>query len=113
MGNENETNYKDDPYIQQSQLNNNQINNLYIRNSAIPFVNLNDDGGVKAETLISQQKTVQTQAYKNPILLDKNSISLENDAYNKNNFIFIIFIINFTKSRKNKFKIISIYIKTI
>ena len=92
MGNENETNYKDDPYIQQSQLNNTQINNLYIANSAIPFSNLQDnDDGIKAKTLISQQKTVQTQAYKNPILLDKNSISLENDAYNKNNY-YITFL---------------------
>ena len=92
MGNENETNYKDDPYIQQSQLNNTQINNLYIANSAIPFSNLQDnDDGIKAKTLISQQKTVQTQAYKNPILLDKNSISLEKDPFNKNNY-YITFL---------------------
>ena len=91
MGNENETNYNNDP---QSQLNNNQMNNLYISNSAIPFVNTNDDEeGVKAKQLISQQKTVQTQPYKNPILLDKNSISLEKDPFNKNNYYITYFFI--------------------
>ena len=94
MENENETNYNNDPYIQQRQLNNNQMNNLYISNSAIPFVNTNDDEeGVKAKQLISQQKTVQTQPYKNPILLDKNSISLEKDPFNKNNYYITYFFI--------------------
>ena len=57
MENENETNYNNDPYIQQSQLNNNQMNNLYISNSAIPFVNTNDDEeGLKAKQLIRCKK---------------------------------------------------------
>jgi hypothetical protein len=90
MGNENETNYNNDPYIQQSQINNNQINNLYVQNSAIPFSHLNDDDGINADTLINQQKTIKTQAYKNPILLDKNSISLEKDPYNPTH-LFITF----------------------
>ena len=37
------------------------------------------------------QKTIQTQPYKNPILLDKNSISLLKDSFNKNNY-YITFL---------------------
>lgn len=82
MGSEESQNYNNDPYIQQSNLRNNQINNFYTQSPLVPFSQSNP--GITKESLIKQQKTINTQMYINPIKFDKDSIKFENDAYDLN-----------------------------
>ena len=90
MGNE-QDNYENDPYIQQSQ-HNNAIKNLY-SNQGLSSYDREKDSGVSIETLSKQQEKRETVAYQNPIKIDRNSIKLEQDAYQRN-----IFYINFEYS---------------
>jgi hypothetical protein len=82
MGNQ-EDNYENDPYIQQSQ-HNNAIKNLY-SNQGLSSVS-HGDSIVDMKQLSEQQEKRQTVAYQNPIKVDRNSIKLEQDAYDKNIF---------------------------
>ena len=82
MGNQ-EDNYENDPYIKQSQ-HNNAIKNLYTNQGLNSFSR--DDSHVNVKQLSEQQEKRQTVAYQNPIKLDRNSIKLEQDAYQKNIF---------------------------
>ena len=82
MGN-NQDNYENDPYIKQSQ-HNNAIKNLYTNQGLNSFSR--DDSHVNVKQLSEQQEKRQTVAYQNPIKLDRNSIKLEQDAYQKNIF---------------------------
>ena len=83
MGNE-EDNYANDPYIQQSQ-NNNAIKNLY-SNQGLNSFDRNIGSGVDVKKIADQQEKRNTTAYQNPIKLDRNSIKLEQDAYEHNIF---------------------------
>ena len=85
MGNQ-EDNYENDPYIQQSQ-HNNAIKHLY-SNQGLSSVS-HGDSIVDMKQLSEQQEKRQTVAYQNPIKVDRNSIKLEQDAYEKNMQIFI------------------------
>ena len=82
MGNDESQNYNNDPYIQQSNLRNNQINRLYTHSPLVPFSQSNP--GITKESLIKQQKTINTTMYINPIKFDKDSIKFENDAFDLN-----------------------------
>lgn len=79
-----EDNYENDPYIQQSQ-NNNEIKNLYSNQSLNSF-DKNFDRGIDVKQLSEQQEKLNTTAYQNPIKIDRNSIRLEQDAYDKTIF---------------------------
>lgn len=83
MGNE-QDNYENDPYIQQSQ-HNNAIKNLYSNQGLSSFDRVKDSG-VSVKTLSEQQEKRETVAYQNPIKIDRNSIKLEQDAYQRNIF---------------------------
>ena len=83
MGND-EDNYANDPYIQQSQ-NNNAIKNLY-SNQALNSFDRNFNSGVDIKKISEQQEKRNTTAYQNPIKIDRNSIKLEQDAYEHNIF---------------------------
>ena len=86
MGNH-EDNYENDPYIQQSQ-NNNAIKNLYTNKGLSDFNP--GDYGVNVKQLSEQQEKRQTVAFQNPIKIDRNTIKLEQDAY-QNNIFYITF----------------------
>ena len=90
MGNE-QDNYENDPYIQQSQ-HNNAIKNLY-SNRGLNSYDREIDSGVSVKKLSEQQEKRETIAYQNPIKIDRNSLKLEGDAYQRN-----IFYINFEYS---------------
>lgn len=90
MGNE-QDNYENDPYIQQSQ-HNNAIKNLY-SNQGLHSYDREVDSGLSVQKLSEQQEKRETVAYQNPIKIDRNSIKLEQDAYQRN-----IFYINFEYS---------------
>ena len=90
MGNE-QDNYENDPYIQQSQ-HNNAIKNLY-SNQGLHSYDREADSGLSVKKLSEQQEKRETVAYQNPIKIDRNSIKLEQDAYKRN-----IFYINFEYS---------------
>lgn len=90
MGNE-QDNYENDPYIQQSQ-HNAAIKNLY-SNQGLNSFDREKDSGLSVKTLSEQQEKRETVAYQNPIKIDRNSIKLEQDAYQRN-----IFYINFEYS---------------
>lgn len=83
MGND-EDNYANDPYIQQSQ-NNNAIKNLY-SNQGLNSFDRESDSQVNVKKLSEQQEKLNTTAYQNPIKIDRNSIKLEKDAYQRNIF---------------------------
>ena len=83
MGNE-EDNYENDPYIQQSQQNN-AIKNLYTNQSLNSF-DREVDSRVNVKKLSEQQEKLSTTAFQNPIKIDRNSIKLERDAYQRNVF---------------------------
>ena len=87
MGNSDSKEYADDPYIQQSQQNNYNINNLYSTQS----LQYSANEEAKTNVISSQQKVIKTQAIKNPLQLDRNSIKLEKDAFNPNIY-YISFI---------------------
>ena len=74
-----EDNYENDPYIQQSQ-HNSAIKNLY-SNQGLNSYDRNVDSGVSVQKLAEQQEKINTMAYQNPIRIDRNSIKLEQDAY--------------------------------
>ena len=113
MGNQ-EDNYENDPYIQQSQ-NNNAIKNLY-SNQGLNSYDRQIDSGVSLKQLSEQQEKKETVAYQNPIKIDRNSIKLEQDAYQRNIFyitfeyscdrtVYANFYFNaeFTPSNQNEF----------
>ena len=83
MGNS-EDNYANDPYIQQSQ-NNAAIKNLYTHQGLSSY-DRGIDSGVSVQQLSQQQEKRETTAYQNPIKIDRNSIKLEKDAYQRNIF---------------------------
>ena len=113
MGNQ-EDNYENDPYIQQSQ-HNSAIKNLY-SNQGLNSYDRQIDSGVSVQRLSEQQEKKQTVAYQNPIKIDRNSVKLEQDAYQRNIFyitfeyscdrtVYANFYFNaeFTPSNQNSF----------
>ena len=56
MGSDESQNYNNDPYIQQSNLRNNQINRLYTHSPLVPFSQSNP--GITKESLIKQKKVL-------------------------------------------------------
>ena len=83
-------NYENDPYIKQSQQNN-AIKNLYSNQSlnSFDFPSL-ENSGASVKQLSDQQEKLNTTAFQNPIKIVRNSIRLEQDAYNHNLF-YILF----------------------
>jgi len=75
-------NYENDPYIKQSQQNN-AIKNLYTNqslNSYDFYSSPNSNANLKK--LSEQQEKLNTTAFQNPIKIVRNSIALDQDAYN-------------------------------
>ena len=70
-----------DPYIIASQQPNNRLNQMYSQSSVLPSF---ADSPASIQTLSQQQKTTVTQAIRNPIKIDRNSMTLENDACYRN-----------------------------
>lgn len=91
MGN-NQDQYENDPYIQQSQQNQ-AIRNLYSNSGLVPLSEQNHSNSrsLDVKKLTEQQETISTTAYKNPIKIDRNSFKLEKDAFNPS-----IFYLSFT-----------------
>ena len=83
-------NYENDPYIKQSQQNN-AIKNLYSNQSlnSFDFPSL-ENSGASVKQLSDQQEKLNTTAFQNPIKIVRNSITLEQDAYNRS-FYYISF----------------------
>ena len=76
-------NYENDPYIKQSQQNN-AIKNLYSNQSlnSIDFSSA-QNSSANIKQLSEQQEKLNTTAFQNPIKIARNSITLEQDAYNR------------------------------
>ena len=83
-------NYENDPYIKQSQQNN-AIKNLYSNQSlnSIDFSSA-QNSSANIKQLSEQQEKLNTTAFQNPIKIARNSITLEQDAYNRS-FYYISF----------------------
>lgn len=84
MGND-QQNYENDPYIKQSQSNNYAVKDLYTNSTLTPY-SIANEGRIDQRTLSEQQKKVNTQAFNNPLKIDRNSIKLEKDAYNQEKY---------------------------
>ena len=84
-------NYENDPYIKQSQQNN-AIKNLYSNQSlsSLDFSSSQQNSDMNVKQLSEQQEKLNTTAFQNPIKIVRNSIRLEQDAYNRNIF-YILF----------------------
>ena len=83
-------NYENDPYIKQSQQNN-AIKNLYSNQSlnSIDFSSA-QNSSANIKQLSEQQEKLNTTAFQNPIKIVRNSITLDQDAYNRS-FYYISF----------------------
>ena len=57
-----------------------------MQSSAVPLHENEFVERVDPKILANQQEKKKTKAYQNPIKLDKNSIKLEKDAFNKNKY---------------------------
>ena len=90
MGNSQEDNYENDPYIKQSQQNN-EVKNLYSNQSlnSYDFIS-SQNSSANIKQLSEQQEKLNTTAFQNPIKIVRNSISLEQDAYD-HSFYYISF----------------------
>ena len=89
MGND-QDNYENDPYIKQSQQNN-AIKNLYSNQSLSSYDFLSSPNSTaNVKQLSEQQEKLNTTAFQNPIKIVRNSITLEQDAYNRS-FYYISF----------------------
>ena len=85
-----EDNYENDPYIKQSQQNN-AIKNLYSNQSLNSFdFSSTQNSSANIKQLSEQQEKLNTTAFQNPIKIVRNSITLEQDAYNRS-FYYISF----------------------
>ena len=83
-------NYENDPYIKQSQQNN-AIKNLYSNQSLNSYdFSSNQNSSANIKQLSEQQEKLNTTAFQNPIKIVRNSITLEQDAYNRS-FYYISF----------------------
>ena len=89
MGND-QDNYENDPYIKQSQQNN-AIKNLYSNQSLSSYDFLSSPNTTaNVKQLSEQQEKLNTTAFQNPIKLVRNSLHLEQDAYNRSSY-YILF----------------------
>ena len=89
MGNH-QDNYENDPYIKQSQQNN-AIKNLYSNQSLNSYdFSSTQNSSANIKQLSEQQEKLNTTAFQNPIKIVRNSITLEQDAYNRS-FYYISF----------------------
>ena len=78
-----EDNYENDPYIKQSQQNN-AIKNLYSNQSLNSYdFSSTQNSSANIKQLSEQQEKLNTTAFQNPIKIARNSITLEQDAYNR------------------------------
>lgn len=85
-----EDNYENDPYIKQSQQNN-AIKNLYSNQSLNSYdFSSTQNSSANIKQLSEQQEKLNTTAFQNPIKIVRNSITLEQDAYNRS-FYYISF----------------------
>ena len=85
-----EDNYENDPYIKQSQQNN-AIKNLYSNQSLNSYdFSSTQNSSANIKQLSEQQEKLNTTAFQNPIKIARNSITLEQDAYNRS-FYYISF----------------------
>ena len=76
-------NYENDPYIKQSQQNN-AIKNLYSNQSLNSYdFSSAQNSSANIKQLSEQQEKLNTTAFQNPIKIARNSITLEQDAYNR------------------------------
>ena len=76
-------NYENDPYIKQSQQNN-AIKNLYSNQSLNSYdFSSTQNSSANIKQLSEQQEKLNTTAFQNPIKIVRNSITLEQDAYNR------------------------------
>ena len=76
-------NYENDPYIKQSQQNN-AIKNLYSNQSLNSYdFSFTQNSSANIKQLSEQQEKLNTTAFQNPIKIARNSITLEQDAYNR------------------------------
>jgi hypothetical protein len=76
-------NYENDPYIKQSQQNN-AIKNLYSNQSLNSYdFSSTQNSSANIKQLSEQQEKLNTTAFQNPIKIARNSITLEQDAYNR------------------------------
>ena len=83
-------NYENDPYIKQSQQNN-AIKNLYSNQSLNSYdFQSSQNSSANLQQLSAQQEKLNTTAFQNPIKIVRNSIHLEQDAYNRTQF-YILF----------------------
>ena len=83
-------NYENDPYIKQSQQNN-AIKNLYSNQSLNSYdFSSTQNSSANIKQLSEQQEKLNTTAFQNPIKIVRNSITLEQDAYNRS-FYYISF----------------------
>ena len=83
-------NYENDPYIKQSQQNN-AIKNLYSNQSLNSYdFSSTQNSSANIKQLSEQQEKLNTTAFQNPIKIARNSITLEQDAYNRS-FYYISF----------------------
>ena len=83
-------NYENDPYIKQSQQNN-AIKNLYSNQSLNSYdFPSTQNSSANIKQLSEQQEKLNTTAFQNPIKIVRNSITLEQDAYNRS-FYYISF----------------------
>lgn len=83
-------NYENDPYIKQSQQNN-AIKNLYSNQSLNSYdFSSTQNSSANIKQLSEQQEKLITTAFQNPIKIVRNSITLEQDAYNRS-FYYISF----------------------
>ena len=85
-----EDNYENDPYIKQSQQNN-AIKNLYSNQSLNSYdFSSTQNSSANIKQLSEQQEKLNTTAFQNPIKIVRNSITLDQDAYNRS-FYYISF----------------------
>ena len=83
-------NYENDPYIKQSQQNN-AIKNLYSNQSLNSYdFSSTQNSSANIKQLSEQQEKLNTTAFQNPIKIVRNSITLDQDAYNRS-FYYISF----------------------
>jgi hypothetical protein len=83
-------NYENDPYIKQSQQNN-AIKNLYSNQSLNSYdFSSAQNSSANIKQLSEQQEKLNTTAFQNPIKIVRNSITLDQDAYNRS-FYYISF----------------------
>ena len=76
-------NYENDPYIKQSQQNN-AIKNLYSNQSLNSYdFSSAQNSSANIKQLSEQQEKLNTTAFQNPIKIARNSITFEQDAYNR------------------------------